>query len=238
MNWLVWREYRQNRPIVFFAAGLFLLPYVIALASLVWDGLSSHAVPSVPGLCFALIALALYSTGIAQVAIAFLGGNLIAGERADRSAEFIACLPLSRSRIVVSKVALVAVTSAGIWLPNLLVVLAASTGISEREFARWFRGGWLDVAAVFCTIATVSLVFYGVSWLFSSFLESPTFSVCGGLVAPGVIWTGIYLLNWRLMARGIDLQPWVLRSFYPVCVVLSLASFTAGTWYYLRRVEP
>ena len=86
MKWLLWREYRLNRWILITGAVLLLLPYLITLIVLCWPNAIStganHIVDS-------LIVAAFYSLGISQLTVALLGGNAIAGERADRSAEFL-----------------------------------------------------------------------------------------------------------------------------------------------------
>ena len=174
-----------------------------------------------------------YSLGLLQVAMALLGGNSIAGERVDRSAEFLAYLPVSRGRILASKflVALAAVPL--IWLPNLVVLVIAYALLPPFHSAREAY-----LISTFGTIAVTGLTFFCVAWLFSCMLRSPTFSACAGLFVPLLVATGIswvmYLLDFWRVGEGV----WFLRWYWGLCLAISAASFPAGTLYYLRRVEP
>ena len=105
MKWLIWKDYRLNRLIFITALAFLVGPHLLA-AILIWYGAEP---PNARGLFFA--GSTLYSLAFLQLAFALLGGNSIAGERMDRSAEFLAYLPVSRGRILASKllVALVAV---------------------------------------------------------------------------------------------------------------------------------
>ena len=63
----------------------------------------------------------MYSLALSQLTVALLGGNAIAGEAADCSAEFIAYLPLSRPRLLAGKLSLAFSAAVSIWGPNLLI---------------------------------------------------------------------------------------------------------------------
>ena len=67
--------------------------------------------------------------------LALLGGNSIAGERVDRSAEFLAYLPVSRGRILASKLLVALAAVPLIWLPNL-VILAITGAVEPRQSSR------------------------------------------------------------------------------------------------------
>ncbi len=85
MKSLLWREYRRNRLLMLSGAVLVALPYLIAFA--VND----------------FYVMANWSLGLSNMMAALLGGNAIAGETADRSAEFLAYLPVSRLQRFFSK---------------------------------------------------------------------------------------------------------------------------------------
>ena len=87
------------------------------------------------------------------------------------------------------------------------------------------------------TIAVTGLTFFCVAWLFSCLLESPTFSVCAGLIVPLVVMTGIFWVLYLLDVRPEE-SAVVLGWYWGLCLAISVASFSAGTLYYLRRVEP
>ncbi len=227
MKWLLWKEYRANRLVLIVGAVLLLVPYAILL-SMALRGIF-HC--NLTEICLLLCGGAAYSVGISQLTLALLGGNMIAGERVDRSAEFLAYLPIPRGKALASKLTLVGLTVALVWIPNLLVFLLARTGVSEK----WLTSLRFEVigSAIFHEAIT-GAVFFSVAWLLSSMLESPTFSICGGLVTPVLIITVILLVGWRFgMTEGM-VSPWYMG----ISLVLAPACFVAGTWYYLRRVEP
>ena len=88
MNWLLWREYRLNRAILAFCSLLIFLPYVAAAA----------AVASGEDRVSAFFEAYLATTACSAIIIAAMTGNSIAGERSDRSAEFVAYLVSDRER--------------------------------------------------------------------------------------------------------------------------------------------
>jgi ABC-type transport system involved in multi-copper enzyme maturation permease subunit len=227
MKWLVWKEYRVQRLVLIVGAVLVLAPYFVVFGLFRF----TPAGGSMAAWCLGLLIAAAYSAAISQLTMALLGGNAIACERADRSAEFLAYLPVSRARILAGKLAVVLLAGASIWGPNLLVVWLTSAGLGDLvEKSYFIRLVWSVAAGT----AATGLVFFCVGWFLSSMLESPTFAVCGGLLTPVLILTVIQLVRWVLETPEEVAKPWYLGT----CLVLAPVCFVAGTWYYLRRVEP
>jgi len=226
MKWLIWKEYRANRLVLIVGAVLALSPYLILL-TLLWGPLRRGVAPW----SWMLACAAVYSAGISQLTLALLGGNVIAGERVDRSAEFLAYLPISRARALAGKLTLVASTVALIWIPNLLIVWLADARIPDKM--RSLYTVELFGSTILHTAIT-GAVFFSVAWLLSSMLESPTFSICGGLVTPVLIMTAILFSGWGLGMTEDAVPPWYIG----ISLVLAPACFAAGTAYYLRRGEP
>lgn len=224
MTWLLWKEYRENRLICIAGAVILLLPY--AIASIVLGLASLEIVKGSVRSGEAFLVASLYSLIVSQLTLALLGGNAIAGERADRSAEFLAYLPLSRGRMVVAKLLLALLTTAVIWCFNWPLLL-----IYHAEFDRT-----IIVSTIMGMTAVVGFTFFCVSWLVSSLQSSPTFAVCAGLVLPWFVMMVIGAVGWLLdyEPTGRIMDRWFVAS----CLVLAVTSFAAGTWYYLRRVEP
>jgi ABC-type transport system involved in multi-copper enzyme maturation permease subunit len=239
MSWLLWKDYRHNRMVVIAGVCILLALYLIAVCLVLWSRVMvlsdwKH-----------MIAIAsVYSLSISQLTVALIGGNAIAGERVDRSAEFLAALPITRKKILASKLLLALIIIATIWL------IDASAAYCLRETfwnyppgAPEVRAGWtpearaafLEVAA---NIALTGLLFFGVAWFLSSFLTSPTFSICGGLLAPVLFWlslvvaTDVLRLVPGFTGKGVEIP------YRIYCLALGPAGFAIGTWYYLRRVEP
>ena len=227
MKWLVWKEYRLNRVVLVVGATLLVVPHAIALV-LAWREVG----PSIGGashLSANLLFSGFYSVVLSQLTLALLGGHVIACERADRSAEFLAYLPLSRARILASKITLALVTAALIWGPNLLILRFVAELPEENLEAG------PTVCGVLGYIALTGFVLFSVGWLFSSMLESPTFSICAGLITPFLVLMGIQSLAWLFALHPGEITgPWYRNT----SLVLACACLVAGTWYYLRRVEP
>jgi hypothetical protein len=119
-------------------------------------------------------------------------------------------------------------------VPNLLVLQLATSGIPKSLQASQFSQEWI----VLGIIAVTGLVFFGVSWLLSSVLESPTFAISGGLVTPLLVFTGIMTAAWLLMIPPATLNSFMAPLYAGICFVLAPVCFAVGTAYYLRRVEP
>jgi ABC-type transport system involved in multi-copper enzyme maturation permease subunit len=226
LTWLVWKEYRQNRLIVYVTLVLMAIPYAI-LGWVFWRYGSPHYMADWRRYLLACGTGSLY---LSQFAMPMIAGNLIAGERADRSAEFQAYLPRTRTRILAGKLLLALLVAAMIWLPNTMVFCAAGArGV--------FFGTARELASGVGVIATIGGTAFCVAWLFSSLLTSPTISVCAGIIAPIIVFVGVWLV-----ARLCDISrfgegDFVLYGSLAICLTAAPICFAIGTWYYLRRVE-
>lgn len=216
MNWLVWKDYRLNRPIVLVAIGLLAVPHLVAVIRSVQWTMEGNADPWTKLLASCLIFSSVISLGLMQLTLAFLGGNLIACERADRSAEFLSYLPISCSRIVFSKLFVAMGMTALIWLPNItLLAMIADFWKLQPNVAS-------ELPRVLAGIAATGLTFFCVAWLFSSIMDSPVFAICLGLLAPFIPLLAVliaYTQGW-----DDDLLWW----YNSTCVTLSGVSFMGG----------
>jgi ABC-type transport system involved in multi-copper enzyme maturation permease subunit len=158
--------------------------------------------------------------------VALLAGNSIAGERADRSAEFVAYLPLPRWRMLASKLLLHLIA---------LIVLSAVNLLTFKRLAELGELGNESALLVGCYFG-LSLAIYGVGWLVSSLQSSPALATMTGLATPGLI----AMCIWGLGEMTED--PFSDRIFVVWCATIwlavAIACFSVGTWYYLRRSEP
>jgi ABC-type transport system involved in multi-copper enzyme maturation permease subunit len=229
MKWLLWKDYRNNRAVVVAALALLLLPHLSVLVvgclqrfyflnndPRLWvEGFTSSTV-------FSLIA--------SQLVTAVIGGNLIAGERADRSASFLASLPVTRRKILASKLLLALAIVAPIWLIDgtALFYLNDQTR-TQMDF-------WPTIGLT----AVTALVFFSVSWCLSSFLSNPMYSATAGLFTPLVLWLGILLVGF-LIRLDLDNRHFERLAEYwycGICLTLVPVCFVGGVWHYLQRVEP
>lgn len=237
MKWLLWKDYRHNRLIVFTTLALLLTPYLIGIAVIIvgpWikEGMNNgQAVYWRPPWRDILYGTGAYSIALCQVGMALLGGNAIAGERADRSSQFLYSLPVTRRRLLASKLLLVLIVAATVWLVNATVfsfLNATSPGWSQH-FGDEFLLGML-------CIATTGLTFFCVAWCLSAFIASPAFNVCCGLLTPLVLGTSLSLVNALSDLRAPEAVVWLW--YVIACLMLSASCFATGTWQYLRRIEP
>jgi len=255
MKWLLWKDYRANRMIVGMAIFLLVVPHVFVILGVLATKRGSPANSDIPNLAVGLIVSAAYSLGLLQLVLAFLGGNVIAGERFDRSAEFLASLPVSRRRILASKLLLTLGLLAMIWLPNLLILALALPGMGLGT------GGTLASEALvpLRIMPFIGLAVFGVAWLASALGRSPALAACLGMLAPGAVGLALWGLVWAL--RGLVLlavpsgvfasaaggigpalernAPVLAEACYDgLCLIVAVVCFVVGTRKYLRGVEP
>jgi ABC-type transport system involved in multi-copper enzyme maturation permease subunit len=228
MKWLLWKDYRQNRPIVVMALFFLLIPHLIAFGVACWATFSKCFDPWLWMHCFGSSSLC--SIFAIQLLVAMIGGNAFAGERIDRSAEFLASLPITREKIVVSKVLFALTLIATMWLVNApgLIFMATGDDLGSRRDA-------IPMMRFVLGPAITGMGFFCIAWLFSSFLASTTFAVAGGLV-------GTYLLAsvsaLTIYLLGFEVEIYILYLYLALCLVIAPLCFALGTWHYLRRVEP
>ena len=222
MKWLIWKEFRLNWLILAIAALFLIVPYLAAVGRAAWGGTAYDIYVLVEGGWVT-------NAFVATIFLALLGGQSIACERADRSAEFLAYQPVSRGRILLSKLVWPGVTLVVIFGLNTAVAVFATDSVYDNLMYRRSLPGLLPflVAAVgaFCT-----------AWGISAWQNSPTFAVMSGIAAPLVtIWL-IMMINWWM---GFAMSNMLVMIVYVVAFgSLSIISFLGGSWYYLRRVEP
>jgi ABC-type transport system involved in multi-copper enzyme maturation permease subunit len=222
---LLWKDYRVNRLILIVGLVLLIVPHLIAWIY-VW-----RAHPPRQYLQWTLLAASAYSVILSQLTLTLLGGNAIAAERVDRSAEFLGYLPPSRAMIIGSKALLAFVTALVIWGVNLVVFCLVVPWEYLPKIGR-------DAQMIFempLYVAATGTCMFGIAWLGSSCLASPTFAIFGGLVSPLVLHLSLIScstgLGWPAMA---DVGHW----YVGISLALGCLCFVSGTLYYLRRVEP
>ncbi len=229
MKALLWKDYRLNRMILILGAVLIAGPYVVVIlqqwcrprhtwSPLVWADLLGAACQ--------------VSLGLSLVTVAILGCNAFAGERADRSAEFLAYLPPSRRAILMSKAVLSLVAIAAIWGINLAVargVIPALLGDGSPPFNA------MPLSKALAVSAAVGTIMFGMGWGASAFLESTAIAAGVAFFAPAAVAMAfIGSQHWF----GWPTQEEFGHCYSVVCVAMGTVGFGVGTVHYLRRVEP
>jgi ABC-type transport system involved in multi-copper enzyme maturation permease subunit len=231
MTWLVWKEYRQNRLIVLFLCILMLAP--AAIVAVIHFAEANDRPWTSPQ---EAIAMAVFNAlAITQVILALIGGLAFAGERADRSAEFQAYLPVPRWKTFVAKLLLALCLAAVIWLPTgiLLGVNHWNPQFALDGPCQSLRG----ISAAVPFIAITGLTFFCIGWFFSSFTSSPTLAVFAGLLTPFILAVGIGIGSEIFGLARLE-DSLIKFCFVVICPLLSAIGFLIGSWLFLRRVEP
>ncbi len=239
VNTLLWKDYRQNVRMLI-AVGVFvLMPYLIGLAIVLVAAVRSH-LGSDDGAGRDLLyefmgpnqtwvdvigGASVFSLCVAALAASFIGGNAFAGERADRTAEFLAYLPIRRGPALVSKAILAVGVCTGMIIAN--IVIGRICGLPMRDNPSFTN--------FLVTLATSALLMFGASWLCSTFLQTPAISAACGVFAPFLI-AGTLLL-WDYL-HGSDNAITTERWYSSIATVVGGGLFITGTLYYLRRVDP
>jgi hypothetical protein len=166
----------------------------------------------------------LFSAAISQITMALLAGNIIACERADRSAAFLDYQGASRKMVVASKLIICTITFVSICAISF--ILSFWLKIKSEEV------GDFRVAQI-CMIA-IGFCFFGFCWLLSAMLMSAVVSIVLGLLPPIIL--GI------AFSVTIRFFHWPDECAFPYWYIAfvtatGLISLVAGTWCFLRRKE-
>jgi len=178
---------------------------------------------------YALGSGAIYGFFATAVMAAVYAGVAFAAERRDRSADFLAMLPPTSGEILLSKLivtggclaVMTAVNVAALWIAG-----SPNEGRVQLHFS--FQHVLWPVAA--------GCMFFGVAWLFSTFLQSPTLAAS---LSCGI--TAFTLLLVRLLPDPLLLFAHVRLNGYVYCAamaVIGVTTLAGGILYRLRRVEP
>jgi ABC-type transport system involved in multi-copper enzyme maturation permease subunit len=163
---------------------------------------------------------------------ALLGGDSFAAERRDKTADFLAMLPVTRRKIILSKLILGAAIILILWA-MALGTLVLSTIVTPMEFRQLGGDTQSPWYPILCCMA-LTIMAYGTSWLLSIFLKEPlgaTILAVMGMVAIMTL-VGVYVSRNRMT----DEDSFWMFSYLPL--VVGIFSWIAGSCHYARRVEP
>lgn len=224
MRTLIWKELLVHRFPLLLAAALVVASYAVTA---IMDGLDPSLTlwPWTRRLSGTLLFGSLASHATAQLSLAILAGNLIAVERANRSAEFLAYLPVSRATMLQSKAILFAATAVVLLLIPLAVA-GLAVGFAGLPSSGAYRR---DMLFVLVSISAAGFCASGIGWLGSCTLQSNAAAILFALLGP-------WLLDQMIItaSRGTTRGAILLAANLSV----GLAGFLFGTRHYLYRVEP
>jgi ABC-type transport system involved in multi-copper enzyme maturation permease subunit len=237
---LLKKDWRLNRVVV--VAGLILssMPYALSLANL-WLNPPKYQTPGAREYLDTAQGTAAACLILVVLLAAAFGGLAFAGERRERTAEFLAMLPVSRGQIVVSKLVVALLCLAGLLALHAAVFVVTDAwadwaGVGKIRGPSLYEGGGMAVAF---TVAV-----FGVAWALSVFLNSPAIAACiaiavgVGLLFGGMAWAEKAFEAWDEMNRTNTSEAVMLTV---VCVASAAVGFIAiagSSVRYVRRVAP
>lgn len=239
---LLRKDWRLNRPVVIGSVAMSVVPYVVALL-LQWI-YPPHRGNTQTTYLEVGVMTAMFCLAITVVMASAYGGVAFAAERRDRTAEFLALLPVRRSQIVVSKLAVAFACVAAMWTFHTAIIgvcgyLVAPTGDHRAAF-----GDVFDDAFTICI--PVILLSFGIAWLMSSFLQGPSLAAGLSLGATALILfvtcvvTAKAVDTWSALEdrTTLDNSPYVRSAVQSVGVGVGVLSVCVGAGVYVRRVRP
>ncbi len=218
---LLWKDYRLNRMLLIFGAVILFGPYVVVLLAQWRTGLvnaSAHVWAE------SLTSACMLSMGLSLLTICLLSANVFAGERADRSAEFLASLPASRLAVLLAK---------GIVVIGTITVIAATQWWVVEMLIPWVDpriNPSLNEPLWF--ILSVSVLIGGAGWGASSVLSSPVGAAGAAMLAPMAVLSVVAGLSWKF---GFPPENSLATWCEVVCLLSGLASFVGFSVAYVRR---
>lgn len=228
---LIWKDVRINRLPLMIAVLLLVGPYLVVAAAVMQMPLWQEST-SASAWAILLATGGYFSVMCSQASLAMLSGQLIAVERADRSAEFIAYLPPSRFQLLLSKLVVLASTIAVVWGTNLaLRQLSGYLAGDARDPARALTA---DMAS-FWTLAAVGALAMGAGWCASCMLTGTGGPVASAFFSPMVL---VGLLQSLGFASGWPDEFSFGSVYVSGCWLFGCVLFGIGTVHFLRRVEP
>ncbi len=230
---LVWREWRRSRTMFFVALGI-----IVALLLLVFSqpqpretaGGEIRVVGSMAVVGYFASWIAVH---VSVFLLPMIAANSLAGERADRSAEFIAPLPVSRAVRLMAKVVLLAAVAIALWAPMLVVasLLRGSQLVKADDY--------LSGLELLGRIATFAILTTALAWLLAGWIESPVIAAVMAIAIPVAVPWAMFSLHAPFLAPASFFGLWIDSEGIPqpLTFLVAAAFFTAGSALYLRRLE-
>ncbi len=225
---LLWKDYRQNRRLLIALVLFLAIPYAFAI---IYGGVSRLREPEYyPRASWSEMFMVASVVSLSElvVACAFIAGNAFAGERADRSAEFVGYLPIPRPASTMSRAILAIGSCVTLALCNLAIFCTAAGWVSNERSH--------PPVELFVSVAATAVLLFGVAWFASSFLRSAAIAAAAGIMLMVVVGSGLAMIDY---IRGGHDADTIMKNWYaPMCLLVGLTAFTAGCVHSLRRIEP
>lgn len=228
MKSLLWKDYRLNRLLLIFGFVVCVGPWIIAIARnllIEWRGGEAWWAP---GFWVNVYGISIW---LSLFTFAMLGGNAIAAERADRSAEFLGYLPVSRGAVLASKSIIALGPTLLVWAVNLAALFIVAPAITDVPAADIVaKSDGRESLGVF---AGLTVLLLGSGWFWSTVLTSHGLATGMSFVTLTAVLMGLIGLG-----LGPGLGSFLEKWFVSVCVVVGISGYVGGCAYYLHRLEP
>lgn len=224
---LLWKDARLARAYLLCGAAVVLAPHAfLGYARLRWGVAISEDFDWNE---------TLYFTGLLEglaglMVMALLAAASFATERADRSAEFLAYLPVSRAKRLLSKLAIAACPVALLAIGNPVLLYDMAPGWEDAE---------LRTQELLSILACSGVMIFGTAWL-SSVRVSSAAALLMGLLSPFFV-TALFFLCVEgansLFGLEISRDRWFPIVYRRAGVVLGLVTWSLGSWLFITRDE-
>lgn len=198
-------------------------------------------------LLYSVADTSMVAIAVSTLIAAALGGVSIAGERADRTALFVAMLPVKRIQISLAKLGLSALIMISSVVIHLLVagsalllqwrnLQAASVPWQKQVRLLDLIDNYYERILLF---GSLGFCMYCLAWLLGSFSRSATISACTAIATTigGFILVATYMDEHResMTRYFVSREPLAIAL---LALSIGLPSLIAGTIIYLKRTEP
>ena len=225
MRALLWKDLRVMRVVLAYAFSVLLCVYAVGCLINVYSqwryGFPARDWSSMLFIC------AMCSLGLELPAAAMLGGCSFAAERADRAAEFMAYLPVSRGKVVLSKAALTLSVLGLVWVVNLAVLFAVESRIELSDSSS-------SIGTTTQVLVAICACMFGVAWFCSAMVNSHALATCLGIIIPLLLGGIVFFVSDTFGLSQAIIDHWFPRC----CGALGAIGFLLGWRHYLHRVEP
>jgi ABC-type transport system involved in multi-copper enzyme maturation permease subunit len=171
------------------------------------------------------------AAGLTALMASAFGGLALAGERKDRSAEFVALLPIRRWQIMLSK-----------WVVGGCILFGCASVFGFLGRLIELSNQWVvDADSILAQLGLwfgFTLCFFGIAWFFGSFSNSAVISTCVAIAATIALSVLVESISHHGETFGLNRALALERALTVVTMCAGLLSLCAGTVNYLLRVDP
>jgi ABC-type transport system involved in multi-copper enzyme maturation permease subunit len=229
VNTLLQKDFCLYRAPFYTAAVAIVAPWLLAMVAMFYDLLVR---PS-RDLINVFEMASMFGVVSAIIVAAIFGGFAFSVERRERSSDFLAMLPVSRSQVMTSKFFISLGPLIVLWLihaSTFFLVTAYEGSINNTgEIADKFT-------TTFAISSAAMIMVFGIAWLMGLFIKSPSISASIGLIT--LLASGFFI---RLMLDDQDPgygQFGFGAVFFAWAMVIGIVCFLIGALVFRNRVRP